>query len=540
MHVFISYSTRNRDYAVKLRDDLLTRGFDVWIDNRRLRSSKDWWQSIVLALRACAAVVVVLTPESDQSEWVQREIFLAFKYKKPIFPVLLSGSLDTPNWEAFVRIQIEDVRGDKLLSPEFYETLAESAPRKLAPGADVTQPVTPVLADLDDTLVEEIANSPAVDVTTTSTDRVPHDPFLHGSGERSGVKFSGPLFFAFGLVVLMLIAGVLILPRLTNNPSATSTGMSDLSSNLSATKVTASSPNVSLTLRPASEIVATVHSALTATASSPTPPATSRPPGEIASAVHSALTATAFHPDVAFQAITRNVDWRPITQVFDGVDMALVPIGCFMMGSEDEQDDEKPVSRQCIDQPFWIDKTEVTNAQFAQYNGVAGRESRWTDPNRPRDSITWSDARDFCVSRGGRLPTELEWEYTARGPDNLVYPWGNDFIADNVVYRENSGNQTADVGSRPGGVSWVGALDLNGNVWEWVSTIYDTDPSSGIFPYPYRADDGREDLERTGVLRALRGGSWLNDETIVRAPLRSWFDPSSEYLVIGFRCARSY
>lgn len=230
--------------------------------------------------------------------------------------------------------------------------------------------------------------------------------------------------------------------------------------------------------------------------------------------------------------ITANNQWSTVIQAFDGVDMALVPVGCFMMGSEDGSSDEQPVQRQCIDQPFWIDKTEVTNAQY-------GSEGYFKGGNRPRESINWSDARDFCVSRGARLPTELEWEYAARGPDNLTYPWGNTFVADNVVYEANA-DETADVGSRPDGVSWVGALDMSGNVWEWVRTIYDTDQQTNAFPYPYRADDGREDLERTDVLRVLRGGSWGNHDSFVRAPYRGWYNPDFRNDYVGLRCARSY
>jgi formylglycine-generating enzyme required for sulfatase activity len=233
--------------------------------------------------------------------------------------------------------------------------------------------------------------------------------------------------------------------------------------------------------------------------------------------------------------VASNKQWTPITQSFDGVEMVLVPPGCFMMGGEDGDADEKPVHEQCFEQPFWIDKTEVTNAQFAQFNGQAGRASNWTDPKRPRESITWFEARDFCLKRGARLPTEREWEYAARGPDNLTYPWGSDFVAADVVYRNNSNKQTVNVGSKPGGVSWVGALDMNGNVWEWVSTIYDQDR----FPYPYKADDGRESNTDTNSARGLRGGSWFSNDNHVRAALRFRSNPSNRVTIGGMRCARS-
>jgi formylglycine-generating enzyme required for sulfatase activity len=226
--------------------------------------------------------------------------------------------------------------------------------------------------------------------------------------------------------------------------------------------------------------------------------------------------------------VTRNADWTPVIQDFDGVEMVLVPVGCFMMGSDDGDEDEQPVHQQCFDEPFWIDQTEVTNRQF-------GSEGYYSGDNRPRDSMSWSDAHDFCASRGARLPTEAEWEYAARGPDGLVYPWGNEFVSNNVVHHENARNETAEVGSRPGGISWVGAFDLSGNVWEWLSTVWD--PAE--FPYPYNPNDGREVLDLTYDQRVLRGGAWDDNELDVRATNRSFAHSVGGFPNEGFRCARS-
>lgn len=255
-------------------------------------------------------------------------------------------------------------------------------------------------------------------------------------------------------------------------------------------------------------------------------------------------------PDIASSlvAVTRNADWTPIIQDFDGVPMALVPVGCFMMGSTDEEisaltaqdgdffSDEAPQHETCIDTPFWIDVTEVTQAQFRTFGGVAANGSRFSGDQRPVERITWFEARAYCEDqRGMRLPTEAEWEFAARGVDALSYPWGNTFDGANVVYSSNSNGQTAAVGSRPGGVSWVGALDLSGNVWEWVSTIYD----QGRFPYPYNADDGREDIQSTNSARVLRGGSWNDTNFNVRAANRHRFTPDNRYNNFGFRCVSS-
>ncbi|MBN1965152.1 MAG: SUMF1/EgtB/PvdO family nonheme iron enzyme [Anaerolineae bacterium] len=242
-----------------------------------------------------------------------------------------------------------------------------------------------------------------------------------------------------------------------------------------------------------------------------------------------------------------NEDWEPFVWDFDGVEMVLVPAGCFMMGSTDEQIEaviqrcetcdrffielEGPAHQICFDEPFWIDRTEVTNGQY-------GSSGMFSGSSRPRESITWFEARDFCESRGARLPTEPEWEYAARGPDGLVYPWGNTFVAANVVYFANSGYATADVGNRPGGTSWVGALDLSGNVAEYLHSTHR--------PYPYDPADGREgdpDLSSDNIgdkYFMIRGGTFFNEyEYQLRSANRVSRTPTFGDYDVGFRCARS-
>jgi formylglycine-generating enzyme required for sulfatase activity len=129
-----------------------------------------------------------------------------------------------------------------------------------------------------------------------------------------------------------------------------------------------------------------------------------------------------------------------------------------------------------------------------------------------------------------RLPTEAEWEYAASGSDNLIYPWGNELIEANLVFDRNSNNETADVGSHPNGVSWVGAYDMAGNVWEWVSTIYES--------YPYDPADGREDLNDAESLRVYRGGVGSYIDFGVGTATRFRKAPDERDWFIGFRCAR--
>jgi formylglycine-generating enzyme required for sulfatase activity len=221
--------------------------------------------------------------------------------------------------------------------------------------------------------------------------------------------------------------------------------------------------------------------------------------------------------------IISNVDWVPVIEVVDGVEMVKVPPGCFFMGNERGRRDEQPVHQICFDEPFWLDRTEVTNGQFGSQGAFAG-------DLRPRENLTWFEARDYCLSRGARLPTEAEWEYAARGPDSVYYPWGNQWIEDNLVYDGNFEGQTADAGTHPGGASWVGAQDMAGNVWEWVSSLYR--------PYPYRSDDGREDPNNTAERRVYRGGLGSYIDYGASAAARFRADPYERSWFIGFRCVR--
>lgn len=246
--------------------------------------------------------------------------------------------------------------------------------------------------------------------------------------------------------------------------------------------------------------------------------------------------------------VQNNGDWQSnieeYAQVFDRVEMVLVPAGCFMMGSTEDQislamtlysdggrnfySDETPSHQICFSEPFWIDKYEVSNMQY-------GSHGYWSEVDMPRESINWIDAKTYCENRDARLPTEAEWEYAARGPDDLIFPWGNIFIEDNVVYGDNSDEHTMPVGSKLGGVSWVGAKDLSGNVWEWVSTRYD----QANYPYPYQID-GRDSVSRTSVEYVLRGGSWQNGRSDVRSANRNSNDSYNTSYNIGFRCARDW
>lgn len=204
------------------------------------------------------------------------------------------------------------------------------------------------------------------------------------------------------------------------------------------------------------------------------------------------------------------------------------------MGSDDGDAAEQPIHEVCFEEPFWIDVYEVTNAQFGS---AASNCMQWSSSDgQPHICVNWYQSIEHCEARGARLPTEAEWEYTARGPDGLVYTWGNEFIADHAVYGGNTRGQAANVGSRPSGASWIGVHDLSGSVWEWVADRYNPDYYATLSA-PATNPQGPD----TGDYQVLRGGSWCDNQTAaLRGAARDGNAPIFQDGCVGFRCALSY
>ena len=221
----------------------------------------------------------------------------------------------------------------------------------------------------------------------------------------------------------------------------------------------------------------------------------------------------------------------------DRVEMVEVAGGEFVMGSDDPDADadERPASRVRLE-TFWIDRVEVTRGRYAACvarhvctmpSGPAVEDESKAD--EPVSIVSWTQASTYCRWVGKRLPTEAEWEKAARGVDGRRFPWGNDFDA----RRANAGYTAglAAVGLFPDGASPYGALDMAGNVWEWTSSLYR--------PYPYDADDGREDQAARGA-RVNRGGSWYYGAWYNRTTFRATADHGYRRVGdLGFRCAGS-
>jgi len=229
----------------------------------------------------------------------------------------------------------------------------------------------------------------------------------------------------------------------------------------------------------------------------------------------------------------------------DEMRMLFVPAGEFEMGLDEKYSGAEPAHTVALD-CFWIDQTEVTNAQYRlcveagvctppAKNRSNTRELYYSNrsyEDYPVIYISWRQAADYCAWAGGRLPTEAEWEYAARGQDSLTYPWGDnppdDSLLNYVNYVEDV-HDTTKIGSYPEGASWCDAWDMAGNVWEWTADWYDDYPSN------WQKNPQGPSL---GKLRVIRGGSWGSTLCFVRSAVRYRNPPDAANFNVGFRCAR--
>ncbi|MBI5666829.1 MAG: SUMF1/EgtB/PvdO family nonheme iron enzyme [Chloroflexi bacterium] len=488
--IFISYSRTDEPFARRLATSLSNMGADIWIDVEDIPAGMKWSSAIQQGLDSGDLLIVIISPESMSSRNVEDEWQYYLDNGKPVIPVLLKPAKIHFQLNRIQYIDFHRQPYDTAL----YQLYAELRRKGVY--------VNPNMADPAAAYQPSPHQFPPVTAPTPKPRRLP----LLAVG-------------VVGVLGLVLVGIVVVLALLAST---------NQQNNIAATATT-----------PLNVVVEPTNTRQAAPTNTPTAAPTNAPrPGLDA-------------------PVTRNADWSPVLRDRNGIQMALVPIGCFTMGSSDEQirfehdlcrtvlgtctgnADEAPPIQICFQQPFWIGRTEVTNAQYGSHGAFAG-------DNLPRTNITWEQAAAFCDSRGMRLPTEAEWEYAARGPDGLIFPWGNRPDSTRLNYcdrncefnwRDTGGNdgyaEPAPVGSYPTGASWVGALDMSGNVWEWTSTIYTA--------YPYQANDGREDRSNVNAKRTLRGSSWnwiaSDATTTARDDYAGDFASSDWY---GFRCARDF
>ena len=243
-----------------------------------------------------------------------------------------------------------------------------------------------------------------------------------------------------------------------------------------------------------------------------------------------------------------------------GLEMVYVPGGTFRMGSTAEELDhaareagvnaaglqsEAPAHEVDLD-PYWIGRTEVTVGQWRMVmDGLPppddqGRDRNTTGEDHPVIWTTWDEAQQFCQRLGLRLPTEAEWERACRGPENRVFPWGNEWDEkkccnlNNQRWTNGVGFRTFPAGSFPEGASWCGALDMAGNLREWCADWFgDNYYAASLRRNPQGPADGGP-----WKSKVTRGGGYASKgPDNFRGAKRSSAPKDMRVFAVGVRCA---
>ena len=387
------------------------------------------------------------------------------------------------------------------------------------------------------------------------------------------LRRSWPFFLAVAVVLLLVAvlvkAGVVVvLPTAARTATATATATLTPAGTATATATATLTPGgtatatATATLTPGGTATATATGMATATGTATstftsTPSATPTPTPSATPTPTPTWSHT--HPPTVTPTPT---DTPPATE------MVRIPAGNFIQGSTVDQvndahescaevddqcwrpalDDEIPRHEVYLDE-FYIDRYEVSNAQYDEcikagfcYAPLllsSNTRSSYFDNSRHADYpiiyVTWYDADRYCRWAGKRLPTEAEWEKAARGPNGMLWPWGDFFNPDMGNIRPGGvapdTRDTTPVGLYPEGTSPYGVMDMVGNVWEWVVDWYDES-------YYQVSPNWNPQGPASGEKRVICGGSWNSNIGSARAASRAGAPPDGQYFDIGFRCAR--
>jgi formylglycine-generating enzyme len=249
----------------------------------------------------------------------------------------------------------------------------------------------------------------------------------------------------------------------------------------------------------------------------------------------------------------QSVSSAEMSRGLDGAPMVLIPAGPFTMGSNDGFPNERPEHTVTLD-AYYIDQYEITLTLYRKFLEAVNHESppTWDDEasttvgDRPAIGVKWESAAAYCKWAGKRLPTEAEWEKSARGTDGRRFPWGDmqPFI-DIANYNRGmwvseaitlvavtSGLEGMSVrhGLKDGGKSPFNIFHMAGNAAEWVADWYERD-------YYQRSPGRNPPGPSAGEKRVLRGGSWADVPSALRVTARFSAEPDFEDRTIGFRCA---
>jgi len=535
--VFISYRRKDISWALAVYQYLTSQRYDVFFDYTHIPSG-DFEQIIVSNIKARAHFVLILTPTaldrtSNEGDWLRREIETAMDEKRNIVPLFFDGfSFGLPNVAEKLTGRLADVKrynGLDIPSGYFPEAMERLRTRYL--NVPLNSVIHPISTQVRKKVKEEkvAANKALREQKEDIQELVKPAQEKPVKRKRSSYKeLSAPIFsrwknategisswlkkigirkFGIGISVMLIVTlGVFGVNSLIENlgneeaPSPTQTNK----------------PLIEFSITP-EKLDPTVTATVTIAPAPVTP----------------SITPTSKY------SIGSTMTGK------DGMTLLYVPAGDFDMGSENTRSDEIPIHTVYLD-AFWIDQTEVTNAMYAMCvkDGVCDEPSNKSSYTRnnyygnsefnnyPRDIVLWDESNIYCEWADRRLPTEAEWEKAARGENAFTYPWGNDEPNNILLNYSGDIGDTTEVGSYPSGASPYGALDMAGNVGEWVADWYDGD-------YYGKSPTINPAGPLTGKTRVNRGGSWINGfiDDSIRSAFREHGLPTMTGVGRGFRCA---
>ncbi len=474
--VFISHSIKDKTTADAVCATLESNGVRCWIAPRDVSPGREWSECIIEAIKKSRIMVLVFTANSNESPQIRREVERAVNHGVVILPLRVDNIVPSSALEYF----IGNVHWLDALTPPLEKHLLRLCGSVKSFLAAAPAPPGPVLPEQPVETVpagQKEGLSPSTDSpdhARVSLREAPAEPPASASAAFLSPAWLRRLWI-FGLCVLAAAITIGAILFFLHKPSPGE----------SPSQVTASQPGKS---EPAS-----------IPAQTPVPVANPAhaPPSNLKTKV--------------------NAD--------DGLTYVFIPPGTFQMGCSPNDSEcgngEKPVHSVTISAGFWIGQTPVTGAAYKQITGT--NPSYFRGDRIPVHVVSWNEAQTYCGRVGMRLPTEAEWEYAARGGTAQASYGPLDQIAWDG---DNSGGAPHDVGLKQ--PNSFGLYDMLGDVQEWAADWYG--PYDGL---------GATDPKGppNGQFRVVRGGSWGDDASIVRASVRRKIVPGGLGNLVGFRCA---
>ena len=474
-HIFISHSPEDQAYARKLVADLQRHGFEAWID-AHIDFGDVWWRTIVKAIRSCAALIVVMTPDSEQSEWVEREIMLALDEGKPIFPLLLRGE----NFPIFVHQQYTDVSSGKMPPPELYDRMA-----------DAVGLAKPVVTQVSAVLLQTVLSGDRTRINEAVTQLAASEPDSEGGLHRRWRE------------------QLLQVMRDPSRPAKERVSAGDALSLVGDPRFRADAwylpnePLLGFVEIPAGPFTMGTREEDFATL-----------------AEHIGWDERLFQDEVPQHEV------RLPRYFIARYPVTVAQFRAFMEQSGRLREDTNrfvgfgnhPVAR-----VLWEEA-------MAYCQWLTERLRAWEETPEPLATWLKQDAWEVM------LPSEAQWEKAARGEDGRTFPWGEKPDPNRANYNDTRIGATSTVGCFPGGGSPYHVEEMSGNAWEWTRSLWSCGDDWPAFGYPYDPTDGREDLKGgLEVAHVVRGGSFFNSRWLARCAVRARSGPSFDWYAFGFR-----